>query len=133
MRRHLVLATAFGTALLAAPATAQSGLEAEPAIREGLIAVGIAVEIADRCERIDTRRLKGLAYLNSLRSEARRLGYSEAQIEVFLDDDAAAARLEAEARARLAEKGAVRGDADSHCRVGAAEMAAGSVIGQFLR
>jgi hypothetical protein len=119
---------------MAAPAvTAQGGLEAEAPIREGLIAVGIAVEIADRCDRLDTRRLKGLAYLNSLRAEARRLGYSEAEIEAFLDDDAAADRLKAEARARLAALGAVRGDGESHCRVGAAEMAAGSVIGQFLR
>ncbi|WP_123643386.1 DUF5333 family protein [Histidinibacterium lentulum] len=121
--------------LLAAPpaALAQAGLEAEPAIREGLIAVGIAVEISDRCDRIEARRLKGIAYLNALRGEARRLGYSEAEIEAFLDDDAAADRLEAEARARLAAMGAVRGDDASHCRVGAAEIAAGSVIGQFLR
>jgi hypothetical protein len=117
-------------ALMAAPALA--GLEEEPRITEGLITVGIAYEISEVCPEIDARRLRGLEYLLRLRAAASELGYSSAEIEAFIDDDAAKDRLEAVARARLAAKGAREGDVAAHCRVGRAELEADSQIGRLL-
>ncbi|GIT92918.1 hypothetical protein JANAI62_33760 [Jannaschia pagri] len=111
---------------------AQAGLEDEARITEGLIAVGIAYEISEVCPRLDGRTLRGLQYLLALKSAARDLGYSAAEIEAFIDDDAAKDRLEAVARRRLAQKGARRGDVEAHCRVGEAELAADSQIGRLL-
>jgi hypothetical protein len=124
---------AIPTLVLALFASAASaGLEDETRITEGLITVGIAYEISEVCPEIGARRLRGLRYLLALRAAAADLGYSETEIESFIDDDAAKDRLEAVARARLAAKGAREGDVAAHCRVGAAELAADSQIGRLL-
>ena len=117
-------------ALLAAPASA--ALKDERAISEGLIVIGIAYEISEVCPEIDARRLRGLNALLSLRNAARRMGYSNAEIEAYIDDDAEKDRLEAIARDRLARLGARRGDVAAHCTVGRAEVAKGSSIGRLL-
>lgn len=116
--------------LLATPAAA--GLADEPRITEGLINVGIAYEISEVCPDIDPRRIRGLRYLLALKSAAGDLGYSAAEIDAFIDDDAAKDRLEAIARERLARMGARRGDVDAHCRVGRREAAADSQVGRLL-
>lgn len=127
----LRILTAAAFALFAVPAHA--GLEQEPQITEGLIVVGMAYEISEVCPNLDGRILRGLHYLLSLKSAARDLGYSAAEVNAFVDDDAAKDRLEATARRRLAAKGARRGDTEAHCRVGESEMAAGSAIGRLLQ
>ncbi len=58
--------------------------------------------------------------------------YSEAEIRAFIDDPAEKARMRDEARAYLAGHGVTRGDAESYCRLGRAEIAAGSRIGQLI-
>lgn len=127
MPTRIALAAALG---LATPALA--GLEQEPRITEGLINVGIAYEISEICPRLDGRTLRGLQYLLALKGAARDMGYSDAEIDAFIDDDAAKDRLEAIARQRLAAKGARQGDVEAHCRVGEAELAADSQIGRLL-
>jgi uncharacterized membrane protein len=104
----------------------------EAAITEGLIATAIAYEIGKECDGVDARILRGLAYLNSLRDEARRLGYSNQEIDAYIDDEEAKDRIEALARERFAALGGVEGDAESYCAVGRAEIAKGSQIGQLL-
>ena len=122
---------ALAAILLAGPAGA--GLEQEPRITEGLITVGIAYEISEVCPSIGARKLRGLSYLLALRSAAEDLGYTAAEVDAFIDDDAAKDRLEAIARQRLADKGARRGDVAAHCRVGEAELAGDSQIGRLLK
>ena len=121
---------AIAAVVCAAPVHA--GLGDEPAITEGLIALGIAHEISEVCPDIDARRIRGFTYLMGLQSKARALGYSSAEIDAFVDDDAEKDRLEAVARARLAAMGAGRGDVAAHCAVGRAEAARKSPIGRFL-
>ncbi|WP_308917539.1 DUF5333 domain-containing protein [Jannaschia sp. LMIT008] len=120
-------------ALAYLPAVASADLADERGITEGLITVGIAYEIAEVCPDIDGRRFRGLRYLLALRSAAEDMGYSAAEIDAFVDDDAEKDRLEAIARRRLQAKGARPGDPGSHCRVGMAEVASGSQIGRLLR
>jgi hypothetical protein len=118
--------------ILAAPVQAQSVGDLT-VVTEGLIAAGIAYEIGDKCDSIDARLIRGIAFLNGLRDAASDAGFSDAEIDAYIDDDAEKDRLEAIARERLAAMGAVPGDAESYCAVGAAEMAAGSQIGLLLR
>ncbi|WP_371157736.1 DUF5333 domain-containing protein [Jannaschia sp. 2305UL9-9] len=126
----VVRALAAALAMSATPALA--GLEDEPSITEGLITVGIAYEIADVCPSIDGRMLRGLQYLLALKSAAGDLGYTDAEVEAFIDDDRAKDRLEAVARNRLAAKGAGSGDVEAHCRVGRSEIDSDSQIGRLL-
>ena len=120
--------------LLATPALSQSvPLKEVEHVREGLITAGMALKIDEECSSVTVRMLRGLAFLNGLRSHAEGLGYTDAQIEAHLDDKAEEMRLRAIANDRLAAKGAVVGDAASYCAVGEAEMAAGSQLGRLLR
>ena len=125
-----------GAALLAAVAgasTARPALKDVERITEGLIATGIAYEISNVCDSIDARTLRGINFLWSLKGHARELGYTEAEIDAFVDDKAEQARLEGIARQRLASMGAVAGRPDTYCDVGRAEIAAQTEIGQLLR
>lgn len=119
--------------LIAAPATAQVPLADQTEISEGLIAAAIAYEIGDKCDSLDARLLRGIAFLNSLRDRAGELGYSRDDIAAYMDDRAEKRRLEAIARARLAEMGGVVNDWETYCAVGRAEIAAGTQIGVLLR
>lgn len=127
------LALAFSLSVVATGAAALGPLKDVARISEGLIATGIAVEISDVCEDLSPRLLRGIAFLNSLKSHASDLGYSDAEIDAYVNDKAEEARLEAIARARLAGKGAVAGQPETYCAVGRAEIAAGSQIGRLLR
>ena len=118
---------------LAAPAHARPSLEEVAVVRDGLITAAIAYEIGRRCDGIEARTLRGLAFLEGLKGEARRLGYSNAEISAFIEDEAAKDRLETAARALLRDKGAVSGDWASYCAVGRSEIAAGTAIGRLLR
>lgn len=131
--RSFLLALGAAT-LAAAPAAADRvPLAQQSVITEGLIATAIAYEIGERCDSIDARILRGLTFLGSLRSEARRMGYSNAEIESFMNDRSEKTRLEAAAWQRFAELGGRRDDSASFCAVGQAQMAAGSQIGRLLR
>lgn len=127
-----VTAAAMGIALYAGNLSAQTALRDVVEIREGLIVVGSAYEISEKCGTISARTFRGLAYLNSLRNRALALGFTPAQIDAYTDDKAEQDRLEGIARARLAEKGVVAGQEASYCAVGRAEMAAGTAIGRLL-
>ncbi|RYG90641.1 hypothetical protein EU803_11605 [Loktanella sp. IMCC34160] len=113
-------------------------LQAKPAlrdvdyVREGLIAAGIAYEIGDKCDGISARMLRGVLFLQSLQNHARDLGYTEEEIDAYVNDRAEADRLKAVAYQRLWSMGAVEGQYDTYCAVGRAEIAAGSQIGRLL-
>ncbi|NCO87047.1 MAG: DUF5333 domain-containing protein [Rhodobacterales bacterium] len=122
-----------GMALIAGITAARPPLAEVELVREGIITAGIAYEIGDKCGPIDARMLRGYAFLNSLKTHAQSLGYSDAEIEAYVGDRAEKRRLEAIARERLAAMGAVAGEPETYCALGRAEIAAGSQIGQLLR
>lgn len=130
MRSSFLLATLI---LTGQAALALGPLKDEPSVRDGIIAVGMAYEIGDKCGSIEARYLRGLSYLNQLKSHAAELGYTQAEIDAYIDDDAEKDRLEGVARQQLADLGAVPGDEASYCAVGAAQIAAGTQVGQLLR
>ena len=131
--RLLILAACLAGLGTVPPAAANTPLRDVPRITEGIIAAGIAYEIGRVCDDIGVRWLRGVNFLYSLERHAVTLGYSEAEVEAFVDSKAEQDRLEAIARARLADKGAVVGQPATYCAVGRAEIAARSQIGQLLR
>jgi len=127
------IAIVTGFALMAGATAARSDLADEPTITEGLINVAIAYEIGERCDDLSARRLAGINYLFSLKSAAQELGYSNAEIDAFTDSRAEQDRLEGVARQRLRDLGAVRGEWDTYCAVGRAQIAQETVAGRLLR
>ncbi|MEO0829272.1 MAG: DUF5333 domain-containing protein [Pseudomonadota bacterium] len=133
MKRVVLVAISLVALAMAFSAAAKPALKDNPTITNGLIAVGIALEIGEKCEDMSPRMLKGMAFLNDLKKTARREGYSDKEIDAFVDNKSEKKRLEAQARAYLASKGANGGDRATYCKVGEAEIAAGSQAGRLIR
>ncbi|WP_342071381.1 DUF5333 domain-containing protein [Yoonia algicola] len=124
---------AFATVMSAGNLSAQTALKDVPKVRDGIIFVGMAYEISEECDSIGARLFRGFGYLQSLRSHASSLGYSDEEIDAYINDDAEKDRLEGIARAQLASLGVVAGDPESYCAVGRAQIAANTRVGWLLR
>ena len=132
-RTRPIAALTLALGLLAPAAQAQTPLKDVAYVREGIIAVGIAYEISEKCSSIGARTVRGLLYLRDLQSHARGLGYSQAEIDAYTKDKAEKARLEGIARARLADLGASDANPESYCVVGRDQIAKGTAVGRLLR
>ena len=128
-----ILALALTLSASAWPAHAQTPLKDVAHVRDGIIYVGMAYELSERCDDLSARLFRGISYLNSLRNHARELGYSEAEIDAYVNDDAEKDRLEGIARTALADLGVIEGDEASYCAVGRAQIAANTRVGWLLR
>lgn len=128
-----IAAPVLAVCLLANTAQSKPHLRDVEVIREGLIATAIAYEIGQVCDGISARIVRGISFLNSLKAQAKAMGYTDAEIDDFVNSKAEQDRMEGMARARLRSKGAIPGDPASHCTVGRSEISAGSQIGMLLR
>ena len=91
-----------------------------------------STEIGRVCDSLDVRRVQGLGFLLSLQARARSLGYSQEEVNAYVEDDAEKDRLEDIARDRGRVLGIVDGEPATYCAVGRAEIARGSTIGRYL-
>ncbi len=125
------LVTGLGLALAAVPA--QAGLKDEAAINEGLLYIAAADKIRRECSSIGGRLFKAQAYASALKKAAAERGYSDAEIDAYVNDKANQAAMRERRNAYFKSKGASNLDPASLCVLGQAEMASGSQIGQLLR
>lgn len=131
MRLHSLT---LALSLVTTPAFAVDGpLKDVAFVRDGIIVTGIAYEISEVCDSIDARTVRGALFLLSLKDHASDLGYSDAEIDTYVNDRAEKDRLEAVARQKLREMGAVEGQPETYCAVGQAEMANETPVGRLLR
>lgn len=126
-------AAMLGLALIAAtPTFALEPLSQERYINDRLIVARVADIIRDNCDSIDGRMIYALSQGRALLRYARDKGYSNAEIEAFIDSREERARVRAVAEDYLARQGAREGDAESYCRVGRAEIEGRTLIGSLL-
>ena len=135
MRKAPVLALSIVVAAVgfAGAVSAQSALKDVQRIRDGIIHVGMAYEISERCDSLRPRTFRGISFLNSLKNHANELGFSDAEVDAYVNDDAEKDRLEGIARQQLANLGAEAGNDASYCAVGRAQMDANTRVGWLLR
>lgn len=119
--------------LLSVPAHALVPINEDPRIKETLIVGRVGDIIRNTCPTISARLVTAYTKLRELEGYARKQGYSDADFDAFLDDDAEKNRMKALAAEYLRKAGAVEGDAESYCKVGRDEIAKGSLIGAILR
>jgi hypothetical protein len=129
----LALAVLAATAGFAGSVSAQSALKDVLRVRDGIIHVGMAFEISERCDSLRPRTFRGLSFLNSLKNHARDLGFSDDEIDAYVNDDAEKDRLEGIARQQLTLLGADDANDASYCAVGRAQMEANTRVGWLLR
>lgn len=120
------------TAALASPLAALEPLSAEKYINDLLIAARIADRIRRECPTIDGRLFYAYQQARALQRYALGKGYSKAQVDAFLDSKADKQRIYAAAEDYMARNGVTKGDAQSFCRLGRAEIAARTVTGSLL-
>ena len=125
-------AVAIALTALAAPAAALEPLAQEKYINDRLIAARIADRVRKTCPSIDGRVFYAFGEARKLQSYARKKGYSDAQIDAFLDDKQEKKRIYAVAEDYLTRNGAKKGDAESYCAIGRAEIQKNTIIGSLL-
>jgi hypothetical protein len=124
-------------ALLVALPTAAAAQDLPPLSENGyvndrLIQARVADRIRKECPTINARFAYAYGQARALQRWALDQGYSQDQIDTFLDSDADKKRIKAAAEAYLADNGVVDGDAATFCALGEAEIAAGSVAGSLI-
>lgn len=118
---------------LVTPAVAQNPpLSENPYVNDRLIQARVADRVRKECPSISARFAYAYGQARALQRWALDQGYTEAEIEAFLDSKPDRDRVKAAAEAYLAANGVVAGDADSFCRLGEAEIDAGSIAGSLL-
>ena len=135
MKKTHAFALAIGVIIagLSGAATANPALKDVAYVREGIIAIGMALELSEKCSSISPRRIRRINYLFSLRNHAFDLGFSRAEVDAYVNDKVEENRLKEIAYGRFRDLGTVSGDAASYCTVGLAEIAKGTAIGRLLR
>jgi hypothetical protein len=131
MKPMTILVLTVVTAM-ATPALALPPLSENEYINDRLIQARVADRIRKECDSINARFAYAYSQARALKQYALDQGYSEAEIEAFLDSRADKDRVKAAAEAYLAANGVVAGDAASFCALGTKEIAAGSVAGSLI-
>lgn len=119
-------------ATLATPAVALEPLSQEKYINDRLVAARVADRIRRTCPSIDGRLLYAYGEARKLKRYAQNKGYSNAQIDAFLDSKPDKQRIYAVAEQYLTQNGAKKNDPETFCRIGRAEIARKNVIGSLL-
>lgn len=129
----LISAIALACIISAGAASAQTALKEVAHVRDGIIDVGMAYELSEHCDSIRARLFRGLGFLQSLKGHASELGFTDEEIDDYVNDRNEKKRLEAIARAKLVTLGVVEGEEASYCAVGRAQIAANTRVGWLLR
>ncbi len=116
----------------AAPAVALEPLSQERYINDRLVAARVADRIRRECDSIDARMVYAWSQLRALINYAKDKGYSQAQIDAFMDSKPDKKRIYSIAETYLAQQGARDGNAESFCAVGRNEIAMRTVTGSLL-
>ena len=122
-----------GMVVAAGAAQAKQDLKDVPSVWNGLLNIGIANEIRETCPSISARMVRAALRLNSIQNEAEGMGYSQAEIDAFRKSEANKAAMRAEGEAYMKKNGVAKGDAETYCALGRAEIAKSSQIGRLLR
>lgn len=120
-------------AALATQVQAKPPLRDVPQIDNGLMAIAIADEIRKTCDGIEPRMIRALSQLNTLKSMAKDMGYSNAEIDDYVTSKAEKNRMRNKAEAYLASQGVKPKDRAALCAYGKADIARGGPVGTFLR
>ncbi|TCP58639.1 hypothetical protein EV663_11919 [Rhodovulum bhavnagarense] len=135
--RHMA-GMVLATLIAVATATAATGaplppLREDPHVWNSLFAAAVGDEIRRNCPTISARLFRAIRAMGALESYARDQGYSDAQIEAFLDSDEERALMRRARDAYLDKHGVRSGDAESYCRLGREEIARNTLTGSLLR
>ncbi|TNF57606.1 MAG: hypothetical protein EP307_13685 [Rhodobacteraceae bacterium] len=100
---------------------------------DGVFTIALANLVRRRCDSLDGRVLKAMGILRDLKAEARALGYTQAEIDAYVDSDAEKERMKARAAALFEARGVDPDNPEDLCRFGREEIAQNSPVGVLLK
>lgn len=133
---RMITTSVLSLALIAGTVTgasAKAGLANEKDINAGLLAVAAADKIRRECDSLGGRFFKARSYASELKALARERGYSDAEIDAYVNNKANRKAMRERRNAYFKSKGASNLDAQSLCVLGRAEMSKKSAIGALLK
>ena len=133
MLRKTLSVVCLSLATLSHPVSADTGLSKEADINQGLVIMAAADKIRRSCNTIGGQLFRAQRYAKSLKDIARSRGYSEQEIDAFLDSKAERARVREKRNVYFQNQGASNLDHASLCVLGHAEIARNSQIGYLLK
>ena len=129
MKPVMIVALMMG---LATPALALPPLSENSYVNDRLIQASVADRIRKECPTIAARFAYAYGQARALQRYALDLGYTDAEIEAFLDSKPDKKRVKAAAEAYLAANGVVQDDPKSFCSLGQKEIANETVAGSLI-
>ncbi len=130
---RLILTTLIALSLGGMANAARADLAAEQDINAGLLAIAAANKIRRECGDLSGKYWAARSYVTQLKEMATSRGYTEAQIDAYVNDDTEKAKMRERRNAYFKSKGASNLDAASLCRLGREEIKNRSRIGSFLK
>ena len=130
---RLITSAILSVALTTSAGMAEAGLNNERDINDGLLVLAVADKIRRECDAIGGRLFTARSYARPLRELATDRGYSDAQVDAYINDKLEKARMREKRNAYFAAKGASNLDPDSLCVLGRDEIARGTQVGQLLK
>lgn len=127
MTMTLILCMTAGAVL------AKPHLRDVPEIDGLLVEVRIADKIRKKCDSISARLLRANSLVYGLKSKARDMGYSDEEIDAYIDSDADHDRQRALRDEYMFARGVDKNDRETYCALGRAEIEKGGQIGALLR
>lgn len=115
-----------------ASATDYDTLRKDSRMHSELLGASVAYLLDENCQDLGLRKLRLLNKAFSLRKHAMSLGYSTEEVLAYVDSETEQDRFRAIAEPLLASKGVVKGQEDTYCAVGRAEIAKRSFAGSLL-
>ena len=132
MRMTGTALAALGFAALV-PAASAASLSQETDINDALFEIAVANEIRKECDSISPRIFTAIGRMNDLKAEARQRGYSDAEIDAYVNDKAEKRKMRARRNDYIRAQGAIPDDGPSLCALGQTEIAKQSPIGALLK
>lgn len=131
--RRVAAVLCFVMVASASAAEALPPLSQNDYINHRLISARVADRIRKTCPNISARIFYAYSQARALERYALRLGYSQAEIDAFIDSDTEKTRVKAAAEEYLKANGATPGNIPGFCTLGRTEIAKKSVAGSLLR
>lgn len=131
-----IVSTVLAAGLIAAStsvAETKQPLREIPEVWNSLLYIAVADEIRKKCPSISGRLFKGIRDLRRLKDYANSLGYTDKEIENFVESKDEQARMTRQGEAYLRKFGAERDKPETLCALGRAEIDRNSAIGVYLK
>lgn len=129
----LALSVVLTTSAALAQANTLPGLQQEEDINRGLLVVAVADKIRRECDSIGGRLFTARSYANALKDMASERGYSDDEIDAYINDKQNKAAMRERRNAYYEKHGASNLDPNSLCVLGRSEINKNSQIGRLLK